>query len=115
MFISKKDEVGGKRDKISHLFLHKVISSSAAAARLWRCIGGRYINFNVLHVSALDKGGWSISSFALGQRALIICWVEGWMGPRVGMDMVGKRKILAPMGNQTQFIYPIFACRFPSS
>jgi hypothetical protein len=95
MFILKKDEVGGKRDKIARLLLHRVISSSATTLP-WRYIGDRDINFHLVQVSALDKGGWSISSFAFGQRALIFCGTEGWMGPRVGMDMVAKRKIIAP-------------------
>jgi hypothetical protein len=71
MFILKKDEVGGKRYKIAPLFLHKVMSSSATSPP-WRYTGDMDINFHVLQVSVLDKGGWSTSSFALGQKALRI-------------------------------------------
>jgi hypothetical protein len=42
MFIFKKNEVGGKREKIApFFFLHKVISSLAAALA-WRYIGDGY-------------------------------------------------------------------------
>jgi hypothetical protein len=28
-------------------------------------------------------------------------WIEGWMGPRAGLDVTVKRKIPAPRGNLT--------------
>jgi hypothetical protein len=41
--------------------------------------------------SALDGGEWSISSpgcFTPRERAPVVHWVGGWMGPRAGRDAV---------------------------
>jgi hypothetical protein len=55
-------------------------------------------------ISALDGGELSASRsgrFIPSERSPIINWIEGWMGPRVGLDTVVKRKIAVPAGNRT--------------
>jgi hypothetical protein len=50
---------------------------------------------------ALDGGEWSASHpghYNPGQRTLDTHWIEGWVGPRVGQDTIGKRKILTLPG-----------------
>jgi hypothetical protein len=47
--------------------------------------------------SALDGGEWSASRpcrFNPGERASGTHWIGGWVGPRVRLDAVEKRKIL---------------------
>jgi hypothetical protein len=48
--------------------------------------------------SALDEGEWSASRpcrFIHRVRPPVIHWIGGWMGPRVVLDAVVKRKILS--------------------
>jgi hypothetical protein len=49
--------------------------------------------------SALDGGEWSASSlcrFPPGDTFLGALWIEGWMNPRAGLDVVG---IETPLSN----------------
>jgi hypothetical protein len=49
--------------------------------------------------SALDGGEWSASDPAtlfLGTH-----WIKGWVGPRIGLEAVQKRKILPLSGIET--------------
>jgi hypothetical protein len=50
-----------------------------------------------LLTSALDGGEWSVSHnghFTPGEIALGTHWIGGWVGPKVGLNIVEKRKIL---------------------
>jgi hypothetical protein len=54
---------------------------------------------NAFLTSALDGGEWSASRpgrFIPRERAPGTRWIGGWMGPRVGLDAVVKRKIPTP-------------------
>jgi hypothetical protein len=47
--------------------------------------------------SALGGGEWSASCtgyFTPGERSPGAHWLEGWVGPRTGLDAVEKRKML---------------------
>jgi hypothetical protein len=47
--------------------------------------------------SSLIRGEWSASlpgRFTPGERASCTHWIGGWMGPRTGLDVVERRKIL---------------------
>jgi hypothetical protein len=60
-------------------------------------------------MSALDGGEWSASSpgrFTPGERTPGNLWVGGWLGPRGGLHVVPKRKILiiAPEGKGTPVV-----------
>jgi hypothetical protein len=49
--------------------------------------------------SALDGGEWSASRpgrFTPRERALVTYWIGGWVGPKVGLNAVVKRKITSP-------------------
>jgi hypothetical protein len=49
--------------------------------------------------SALDGGEWSASltgRFTSRERAPGTHWIEGWVGPRAGLEVVVKRKIPSP-------------------
>jgi hypothetical protein len=49
--------------------------------------------------AALDGGEWSASRpgrFTPRERATVTHWIEGWVGPRAGLNAVVKRKILSP-------------------
>jgi hypothetical protein len=55
--------------------------------------------------SALVGGEWSASRpnrFTPGERALGTHWIDGWVGPRAGLDDVEKRKFLALPGLELQ-------------
>jgi hypothetical protein len=63
----------------------------------WRHIGEWRYSSTFLEGSALDRGEWSASRpchFTPGERAPGTHWIGGWVGPRVGLDAVEKRKIL---------------------
>jgi hypothetical protein len=54
---------------------------------------------HIFLTSALDKDEWSASRpghFTPGERALGTDWIEGWVGPRTGLD--GVEKSLDPTG-----------------
>jgi hypothetical protein len=60
-------------------------------------------------ISALDTGKWSpscLSRFNPEERAACIHWINGWMGSRVGMEAVVKRKITSSAGNRTSVVQP---------
>jgi hypothetical protein len=42
-----------------------------------------------------------------GERAPGTHWLEGCVGPRVGLDTVEKRKSLAPVENRTPTVQPV--------
>jgi hypothetical protein len=51
--------------------------------------------------SALDGGEWSASRpcrFTLKETALDAHWIGGWVGPRAGVDIIEKGKILSSVG-----------------
>jgi hypothetical protein len=59
----------------------------------WRC------SFTRSETSALDEGVWSASltgRFTPRERAPDTHWIGGWVGPRVGLDTVVKRKSPSP-------------------
>lgn len=37
--------------------------------------------------------------FTAGVKSPMYCWLGGWMGPRIGLDAVLKRKFTAPAVN----------------
>jgi hypothetical protein len=41
------------------------------------------------------------------ERALGILFIGYWVGPRVGLDAVEKRKSLAPAGDLTPAVHPV--------
>jgi len=48
---------------------------------------------------ALDRGEWSASCPGCstpGKRAPVTHWIGDWVGPRIGQDVVEKRKTLCP-------------------
>jgi hypothetical protein len=63
--------------------------------------------------SALDGGEWSTSCpgcFTPRERASGTHWIGGWVGPRVILDAVAKRKIPSPheeLNSRTPIIQPI--------
>jgi hypothetical protein len=42
-----------------------------------------------------------------GERALDTHWIGGWVRLRAGLDVVEKRKNLAPAGNRTPAVQPV--------
>jgi hypothetical protein len=51
--------------------------------------------------SAFDGGEWSASRpgpFTLGEISPNAHWIEGWVGPRAGLDVVEKGKIFSMPG-----------------
>jgi len=56
--------------------------------------------YSATHSLTIVLGGeWSASHphhFTCRERAPSTHWMGGWMGPRVGMDMMEKRKIPSP-------------------
>jgi hypothetical protein len=66
--------------------------------------GGVNVSIHICLTSALDGGEWSASNpgrFILAERAPGTHWIGGWLGPRTGVDNVGKRKFLALPRMQT--------------
>jgi hypothetical protein len=56
---------------------------------------------HIFLTSALVGGKWSASRpgrFTPGEGAPVSHWIEGWVDPRTGLDVVEKRKILDPTG-----------------
>jgi hypothetical protein len=56
--------------------------------------GGMEVEPHAFLTSALDGGKWSASRpgrFTPGTQ-----WIRGWVGPRIGLDAVAKRKIPNP-------------------
>jgi hypothetical protein len=51
------------------------------------------VQIQVLVTPELGGGEWSASR--LGRFTASTHWIEGWVGPRTGLDNVEKRKILA--------------------
>jgi hypothetical protein len=59
--------------------------------------------------SALDEGEWSASRpgrFTPRESAPCTHWIEGWVGPRVGLDAMEKRKFCHAR-NGTQVAQPV--------
>jgi hypothetical protein len=59
--------------------------------------GGVDVWIHVFLTSALVRGAWSASRpdrFTPGEGAPCTHCIEGWVGPRVGLDAVEKRKII---------------------
>jgi hypothetical protein len=46
------------------------------------------------------------TALPLGKRATGTHWIGGWMGPRVGLDEVEKRKKSCTAGNRTRAVQP---------
>jgi hypothetical protein len=66
-----------------------------------KAYGGVDIQIHVFLTSALVGGEWSASRpsrFTPGERATGTHWIGGWVGPRAGLDDVGKRKFLTLPG-----------------
>jgi hypothetical protein len=60
--------------------------------------------------SALNRGEWSVSlrgPFTSGEGASGTPWIDGLVGPRVGLDTVEKRKYLTLEGNRTLTVQPV--------
>jgi hypothetical protein len=62
--------------------------------------------------SVLDVSEWLASRhqpvvFTPGEKAPSTQWIEGLMGPTVGLNAVEKRKSFAPSGNRTQVAQPV--------
>jgi hypothetical protein len=58
--------------------------------------------------SALYGGEWSASRpyrFTSEETAFATCWIEGWVGPRAGLDFMKKK--LAPARNRTPSVQPV--------
>jgi hypothetical protein len=63
--------------------------------------GGVEVYIHVFLISALVGGEWAASrtgGFAPGERVPGIHWIEGWVGPRTGLDAVEKREFLSLPG-----------------
>jgi hypothetical protein len=63
--------------------------------------GGMDLYIHIFLTSALAGGQQSASRpcrFTPGERAPGTQWIEGWVGPRAGMDDVKKRKFLTLQG-----------------
>jgi hypothetical protein len=59
---------------------------------------------HVFLTSALVGGEWSASlssHFTPGERAPRTQWIGGWVGRRIGLEVLEKRKILDPIGTRT--------------
>jgi hypothetical protein len=68
----------------------------------------------VCMISKLVGGEWSVSHprFTPGERVRGNHWIEGWVGPRAGLDKRGKEKILDLTGTRTptprsSSLYPV--------
>jgi hypothetical protein len=60
-----------------------------------KAYGGVGVQFHVFLTSAVVGGEWSASPpghFTPGERALGTHWIGGSVGPRTGLDDVGKRR-----------------------
>jgi hypothetical protein len=60
--------------------------------------------------SALDGGEWSASGsvrLTPGEGPCGNYWIEGWVGPRAGLDNVKWRTIFVLHGNLTPTVQPI--------
>jgi hypothetical protein len=63
--------------------------------------------------SALHEGEWSASCpghFTNGEGTPSSHWIGGWVGPRVSLDAVEKRKSLAPARDRTLAVQPVAHC-----
>jgi hypothetical protein len=59
--------------------------------------GGVEYSSTIFLTSTVDAGEWSASrpcNFTRGVRTSVTHWIGGWMGPRVRLDAVEKRKML---------------------
>jgi hypothetical protein len=57
------------------------------------------VEVRILDLGTLDGGEWSVSRpgrFTPRERAPVIHWIRGWVGPRAVLDKVVKRKIPSP-------------------
>jgi hypothetical protein len=62
-----------------------------------KACGGVDVQINICLTSAQVGGEWSASRpcrFTPRERAPDTHWIGGWVGPRAGLDDVGKRKFL---------------------
>jgi hypothetical protein len=67
-----------------------------------KAYGGVDVQIHIFLTSALVAGEWSASRpclFTPGERAPGTHWIEGWVGPRAGLD--GLENILYPTGTRT--------------
>jgi hypothetical protein len=76
-------------------------------------IAKNYLIFAFLKL-ALDGGEWSASCpgwFTPMERASSTHWIGGWVGPRVSLDMVVKRKIPSQCQDSNPLIIqPVAQC-----
>jgi hypothetical protein len=62
-----------------------------------KAYGGVDVQIHIFFPSALAGGEWSASRpyrFTPGEKATGTHWIEGWVGPRAGLDNVVNRKFL---------------------
>jgi hypothetical protein len=81
-----------------YIYIYIYIKLKVSRYMLWRRIGERrYSSYSYL-TSALDglSGQRHASRFTPGERTPGTHWIEGWVGPRAGMDAGARRKILCP-------------------
>jgi hypothetical protein len=66
----------------------------------WRHMGGEEV-WLLLILNLSTRWGWVVSvtpqsRFTPGERTPGTHWIEGWVGPRTGLDAGARRKILCP-------------------
>jgi hypothetical protein len=67
-----------------------------------KAYGGVDVQIHIFLTSALAGGEWSVSRPGKEFHAPGTHWIEGWVGPRAGLDDVGKRKFLILQGLELQ-------------
>jgi hypothetical protein len=70
----------------------------------------RCVRLHLFLTSAQDGGDWSDSlpgHFTPEERAPGTHWLGGWVGPKVGLDVVANKQNSTPAMNRTPVVQPV--------